>query len=480
MRSFRLALGLISLACLMGGAVRGAATTEPSTAVVGAPAMAASQPGPGSVVSMQVNVTAVKGLVQVRDGADQPWHAAVVNMILSEGAELRTGPHSSVTCVIPPDQTFTLDRLGTVRVQDAFRQGDKVKTDLIMKYGRTHYDIQSAGLQHQSTITSPSSTLAVRGTDVVLSDEVPFDPYAISFTGHALYSSFRHSTVSVGSKGGRYAKVTSGQDGAAQAAVQQTVVDPQYAAALTSSDKEFISAEVARGAVVNFPTNGAIPTVSGGRPQFDSELPGGLPGTLDFVLRWTGNANLNIEVGVDPGDPLQNILNGFQKVEFLYPQAGLNNSASGGHIPYDDLGGPTGGEEIAYWLGPHPTGLYGIGAQSISGSATSFTFNVYENGQPLEMFYFASDGVTLVKSVQMTSTLQPGAFSTALIPVPDQALLDGIIPDDPNGNPNPGIGPGSFSNSNPSVMPAVRALTMKMRTGSPQIGGNLSVVRPVK
>jgi hypothetical protein len=351
-------------------------------------------------------------------------------------------------------------------VQDAFKLGNKVKTDLIMKYGRTHYDIQSAGLEHQSTITSPSSTLAVRGTDVVLCDQVPFDPYAISYTGRALYT-FRNSTISVGTKNGKYAKALAGSDGAAQTGVSETVVDPKYAAALTASDRDLISAEVSRGGVISFNPVTNIPTVAGGRPSFDSELPGALPGTLDLVLRWTGNANLNLEVGVDPGDPLQNILAGFQKVEFLYPGNGLNNSPSGGHIPYDDIGGPTGGMEVAYWLGPHPPGLYGIGAQHISGAATSFTFNVFEFGKPVEMFYFASDGVTLVKSTQMTGTLQPGAFATALAPVPDQALLDQIIPDDPNGNPNPGIGPGSFNqvSSSHQVMPALRALAIGAKVG---------------
>jgi hypothetical protein len=457
MQTMRSTLQTIAF-CLFFISIPGIAATTQSAGTA-----AASQPQtPG--VSLHVYVTAVNGLVQVRDSETDPWHLAQVNMILTEGAELRTGPHSSVTCVIPPDQTFTLDRLGTVRVQDAFRTGDKVKTDLIMKYGRTHYDIQSAGLQHQSTITSPSSTLAVRGTDVVLFDQVPFNPYAISYTGRALYT-YGHNTVGVGTKHGSYAKAAAGSDGAAETGVSETVVDPQYAAALTAADSALLATEVARGAVVYYNPATGFPTVAGGRPQYDSELPAGLPGTLDFVLRWTGNANLNIEVGVDPGDPLQNILNGFQKVEFLYPSPGLNNSPSGGHIPYDDIGGPTGGEEIAYWLGPHPQGLYGIGAQSISGVATSFTFNAYENGQPLEMFYFASDGVTLIKSIQMTNTLQPGAFATALIPVPDQPILDQIIPDDPNGNPNPGIGPGSFSNSNPTLMPAVRAAAMGIRSG---------------
>jgi hypothetical protein len=419
---------------------------------------AASQPGGNG--PMELTVVAVKGLVQIRTADDQPWIVARPQMVLSEGAELRTGPHSAITCVIPPDQEFTLDRLGTIRVQDALREGNKVTTHLIMPYGRTHYDIESAGLEHESTITSPSSTLAVRGTNVVLYDQAPFTPYAISNTGRARFT-YAHHTVSVGSKGGTYVKANGGTDGGAQTAYDDSIVDPKYAASLDATDQSLLQTEVARGAVIGYNPVAGITTVSGGRPSYDSELPGSVPGSLDFVLRWTGDAELALEVGVDPGDPLQNILNGFQKVEFLYPGYGLQNSPSGRHIPYEDLGGPSGGEEVAYWLGSHPQGLYGIGAQFISGVPTSFTFNVFENGQPVEMFYFASDGVTLIKSTQETRTLGPGQFSGSLAAIPDQPILDEITPDDPAGNPNPGINPPGV---NPAFVPAAHALAIGLRS----------------
>jgi hypothetical protein len=448
--------------CVLCGLIASARIAGADSASAGAPA--ASQPGANG--PMELSVVAVNGLVQIRTGDDQPWVLAKTQMVLSEGSEIRTGPHSSITCVIPPDQTFTLDRLGTVRVQDAIRNGNKVTTHLIMPYGRTHYDIESAGLEHESTITSPSSTLAVRGTNVVLYDQAPFTPYAISYTGRARFT-YAHNTVNVGTKGGSYAKANGGTDGAAQTAFYQSVVDPKYAAALTATDQTLVDTEVARGAVIGYNPVAGIETISGGRPSYDSELPGTIPGSLDFVLRWTGDAELALEVGVDPGDPLQNILNGFQKVEFLYPGYGLQNSPSGGHIPYEDIGGPQGGEEIAYWLGAHPSGLYGIGAQFISGQPTSFTFNVFENGQPVEMFYFANDGVTLIKSTQETRTIGPGQFYGSLAAIPDQPLLDLLTPDDPAGNPNPGINPpgvGTPAVTN-AIMPAVRAIAMGIRTG---------------
>jgi len=62
---------------------------------------------------------------------------------------------------------------------------------------------------------------------------------------------------------------------------------------------------------------------------------------------------------------------------------------------------------------PHPSGLYGIGAQFVSGVPTSYTFNIFEYGQPVEMFYFDANG-DFVKSTQMTSTLSPGEFGSAI------------------------------------------------------------------
>ena len=117
-------------------------------------------PAPAPAGAMPVVITEVHGLVQYRDDEAQPWHTAVVQARISEGAELRTGPHSSVTCVIPPDQTFTLDRLGTVRVDEAAQHGNKITTDLIMKYGRTRYQIEAAGLEHEAKISSPSNVIA--------------------------------------------------------------------------------------------------------------------------------------------------------------------------------------------------------------------------------------------------------------------------------------------------------------------------------
>src|SRR5436309_2221132 len=180
---------------------------------------ASTQPAQGA---LRVTVAEVTGNVQVRSDEKAPWQKATVGMVVDEGAEFRTGPRSSVRCTIPPDQSFTLDRLGTVKVLQALRKGDKLKTDMMMKYGRTKYSVEAAGLEHESTIASPSGTLAVRGTVVSLYDQPPFVPEAVSYTGKARFSEAGHQ-VNLGGKGAGTQTIAANRDSAAATALWKGV-----------------------------------------------------------------------------------------------------------------------------------------------------------------------------------------------------------------------------------------------------------------
>ena len=477
-RSFRVAVSGLTIGSLVAiaslplqaaddaaGAPSGAATTNSQSSASAqitpadstSAAVTNSTATAGQPQAMSAVITEVHGLVQYRESDTDTWHAAKADMQISQGGELRTGPHSAVTCVIPPDQQFTLDRLGTVRVAEAARHGNKVATDLVMKYGRTRYQIESAGLEHEAKISSPSSTLAVRGTVVSLYDQPPYTPEAISYTGRAQFT-YNRNVVPVGQKHGSVTHLIAGADGASQTGVDQTIVDPQSAATRTLADANLIATEVSRGAVLSFDPIANIPVITNGRPLSDSALPSNLPGTLDFVLRWTGNADVNLEVGVDKGDPLANIEAGFKQGEFLYPGFGYQDSASGGHIPFDNRGGPHGGEEFAYWSGAYPTGLYGVAAQSISGKATSFTLDVYVKGTLLNQYYFSADGSSLIKSTQVTRVLPLGQNFTTIVPVPSLPALEAVIPNDPLGSPNPGI------TSSPATVAALKVKPAPMIT----------------
>ena len=216
LRAKTIAILLSAIALSLAPSAHGLQQTQPTTPdlqpTAATPvATAATSPssapttGPG-VQALKITVTAIEGIVQARTGADQPWQRAVVGMMLDQNAEFRTAPRSAVQFKIPPDQTITLDRLGTVKVMEAISDNGKLKTKLGMQYGRTRYDIESAGQEHEASISSPSSTLAIRGTVVSLYDQRPFVTEATSLTGRAEFRD-AHKYLAFGNKGAGTTKI---------------------------------------------------------------------------------------------------------------------------------------------------------------------------------------------------------------------------------------------------------------------------------
>ena len=413
-----------------------AATSHPLFAFqndAAAPPAGAANPAPADASGaerMTVVIAAVKGLVQVRENEAAAWQKAAVGMQLTEGAEFRTGPRSSVTCTIPPDQTIVLDRLGTVKVMEAIQTDTKVRTDLVMRYGRTDYAIEAAGREHDSTIRSPTSTLAVRGTSVRLYDQPPFAPEAETFTGRATYQ-FAKRQMAV-RRGGR----ARGGRGSAEVALLESVVDPSgTAAARTASDATLVANEESRGAVVTYDPTFQVPIVRGGPgPRTDAELAQSLPGVLNFVIRWETDVDVDVVTTVSPGDQLETLQGEFKPETVLLPFYGLNVSPSGGRIAFDHRGGPNGGQEICFWPSAFPTAVFGFGALNNSATeSVEVRFNAFLDGERLTLYTFDERGA-LVRSKGFRRTIGPDD-SEALIALapPVEALEDpAIIPELPD------------------------------------------------
>lgn len=331
-------------------------------------------------------VSDVKGIAQIRDNENAPWRPCKKGTVVREQAEIRTGAHTAVTFDLPLGQKVTVSRLTILKVLRSTAQQTLCITDLGMPYGRTQYEIETAGVEYRSTIRSPNSTLAVRGTIVSLYDQRPYAPQAISFTGRAVYSAGRR-TVSFGGKNAGRTEVRAQQD-AASVALNNAVQDPVTVFARTSQEVPLVTNLLSSGAVFNIPGGNRIPTVSGGVPPTDQQLLALLPGTLDFVLRWSGNADLNLAVGNQIGAG-----------EVLLPETGLNTTPSGGRIPFNHLGGPSGGIEIAFWKQSFPSSVYFTAAEHVSGPSTPFTLNVFEHGQTLPIFNGAGQFVNTLSAV---------------------------------------------------------------------------------
>jgi hypothetical protein len=368
-----------------------------------APADLSLRPATTQAGGRKVVITAVAGLASVRPNESAAWEPAKAGMELTENAEFRTGPSGTIQFTIPPEQTVSVDRLTTLKVLKVLEQNGKVTTDLGIKYGRTRYDLEAGGLEHQSTLRSPNATLAVRGTKVSLFDQPPFAPQAISLTGRAEFQAFRRRAISFGAAGQGKTAVTPESNTAADVALAETVVDPTLPGARTQSEQGLLTSLLSRGATVTLDRGSGIKIVRGGIPPTVSELSNSLPGRLSFVLRWDGNANLDLGVstpGTDrnPGG------------EFVYPAAGLNIAPGGGKTAFDHRGGPNGGLEVVYFNN-FPDGLFAIGGPNLSTTPVTATIDAFLDGQPVDLF----DGLNVTRTV--TQTVAPGQPALALAAV---------------------------------------------------------------
>src|SRR5262245_17276944 len=338
--------------------------------------------------ALDAQITGVEGLVQVRQAPDQPWVKATVGMKIGEAAEFRTGPRSSVRCTIAPDQTFTLDRLGTVSLVEAIQQDKTITTDLAMKYGRVRLDVEAAGVEHRTVIRSPSSTLAVRGTRVSLYEQRPFNPQAVSLTGRAEFRTGKKQ-LAFGARNQGKTTVNEVQPNAAALALTQATVDPTIVLARTDSEAQLVDQQLSSGSTIFFEQDQQIKVVKGGIPPTDTQLIPTLPGVLNFVARWHTNADLNFSVAA-PGGPNN-------AGETLYPVGPLSTSSTGGRVAFDHRGGPNGGIEIVFFPNGYPLGLYGLGLTLISGAPTVAQVDAFLNGERVGIF----NGQTVVDSVSV-------------------------------------------------------------------------------
>lgn len=146
------------------------------------------QPNPEPAPAPQpvkVKITAISGTVQYRATPESEWKKVEVGMELESGADLRTGVRSAVAVFIPPQQTITLDRLGTVRILQVLQDPQKVTADLGMKYGRTRVRLETGGRENVTTVSTPGATLAVRGSDATIHHD-PLYTYAVG-DGHLTF-----------------------------------------------------------------------------------------------------------------------------------------------------------------------------------------------------------------------------------------------------------------------------------------------------
>lgn len=427
------------LAGLLTGAGGFAARQDPAGPAATAP-VAASRPAAGAenaVAANTVIVTSVQGKARARTDPTAAWQKIEAGMRLPEGAQIQTGSASQVVCSIPPGREFIVDRLSVVTVLEASQRGDRLTTDLLMEYGRTDLRVQRAGREQDARIRTPGATASVRGTELSVYNQPPFAPELKTYTGVVDYRyAKRQLTVS---RGGR----SSGGRGSAETALLESVVDPSVANARTNADAALITQEVSRGAVLTLDPDIGIAEIRGGAGAVtDSRLSRGLPGRLNFVVRWSQPVDVDIIVAPD-NRPFEEIFtpegSTFNPSVILFPGDGLQTAPSGGRIPYNHRGGRNGGQEICFWQGTFPSGVYGFGAFNNSTTTpVDVRFNAFLEGEKVPMYTFDAD-FNLVRANGIRRTILPvdddpdtPSSEAMIVPVPRSELFELIIPEVPD------------------------------------------------
>jgi hypothetical protein len=298
-------------------------------------------------------------------------------MTLSEGDEIRTLVRSAVKFVIPPDQAVTIDRLSVVQLVRANFENGRFKTDIGQKYGRTQFEVEAAGREHDVTVRSPSSVLAVRGTRFVAYDQPPFTPEAVSLEGRVMFRDVRRQ-VSLGTRGqAAVNRLRADRDSPAQTALADASVNPRAAA---SGGAESDNEDQLALATTNFLQNpqyqvGVFEIFGQANSQaiLDSlSVIGTVPGELaSFELSFVGSPQGNVDLSILT--PFGDVITPLNTPDNRSPSGGVyianfnaDDTGNGGfdQVIYDDA------------FQPAPEGVYTITSTLVTGTQATTSLTV--------------------------------------------------------------------------------------------------------
>ena len=386
--STRTILAAAVSACLLSPLTARAADPQP------APATTAS-----SMKPVNATVSAVAGMVAVRDSEEAPWRKPAVGMVVPVGVEVRTGPRSSITFALP-HQTLTLDRLGTMKLLEALAGDERLKTDVGMQYGRVRYAVEAAGMEHESIIRSPSNALAIRGSDVEVTED-GLDSNVVVYKGQGQVVTTDGYAVTLGRSAeadyGRQPYTVSGNNtDPVQNWFGQTTPPYSNSVALSQGEQQLVSTNTSVGGMETgvgswtwrgrgWQGGGTVPQAidngSTGGGGTGGGTGGGGVGNLRFALSWTGHN--------EPGTRLPDLdLFVLAPGGTLLSPKGVTQSGTGRIT--GDAGGSiaTSGRETAEFIGAFPLGNYRYGVDYVSGEdPATFNIDIRLNGQRVNPDY---------------------------------------------------------------------------------------------
>ena len=346
---------LLSLACL--GLTAPVVSAQPATRATTTRSATAPASQPATVTVMQI-----VGTVEARQTENDKWARAQVGQVFAEGVEFRTGIRSQVLLRIPPDQEIRIDRLTTLRVLRATQSGNAAQTDLGMRYGRTQYDVEEAGVQHEATIRSPGATLAVRGTESMrLTDHGPFAPQALAWQP-VEFRNLRRHVVRFGREG-RPARMDGNRNSPAETEVARADVDTRTQFSGRTGREDELSQYLANFPGVDLQNLGIFGILAGDK-TFRGTGGGVLPiaDQLRFILVWTGPLGTDVDLSVR--SPLGETVS-------------INNpvvKSSGRHLGNGVVTKQGLGQETVVWETFYPAGQYTVRGR-LQGATSNTTAN---------------------------------------------------------------------------------------------------------
>ena len=152
-----LAASFVAAAARADDAAPQAPASGPASAAPAAPA-AAGEP----VRSVFIDVS---GKVQWRADDQDQWHDAKVNDEVQPGVEVRTGLRSRATLRVGKNATVLVDAGTLFQLPTVVQDGEVLRTTAAVKHGRADFKVDKVGLSNDFKVVTPSTTLAVRGTE---------------------------------------------------------------------------------------------------------------------------------------------------------------------------------------------------------------------------------------------------------------------------------------------------------------------------
>lgn len=135
---------------------------EPADAV---DAMEANEQVEADEDKLVTRVQSVKRNALWRTDAEADWQTVEAGEVLPIGAELRTSVGSEVLLAAGPNVDLTVGPLSRFVVGRLERDGEAIRTRVAVPMGNVDYEVKDVGFENDLAITTPSGTMAVKGTE---------------------------------------------------------------------------------------------------------------------------------------------------------------------------------------------------------------------------------------------------------------------------------------------------------------------------